>query len=77
VDDETLAQRLVEAEQRVALGDRHIAKQRARIKVLVTDGRDINKAADLLATFRETQRRHIEDRDRLKKELNNARRGPR
>ena len=56
-------------EQQVALGERHIAEQRALVEKLEREGHDVKSATSLLATLEEAQRLHVEHRDRLEKEL--------
>ena len=69
MDKETVMNHLAQAEDHVALGERHLADQRALIAELTRDGHDISQAKELLATFEQTQLLHVEDRDRLRKEL--------
>jgi antitoxin (DNA-binding transcriptional repressor) of toxin-antitoxin stability system len=63
---------LAMTEGHVARGERHIARQHEIIAELTRDGHDITRAEALLAAFEQTQRLHVADRDRLKKELNDA-----
>lgn len=72
IDREKTLQRLNGLDQQVALGERHIAEQRALIKKLEREGHDVKSAASLLATLEESQRLHVEHRDRLEKELLNS-----
>lgn len=74
VDKDVTERHLAQAERHVALGERHIATQRAIIAELVRDGHDTSRAEALLATFEQSQRLHVEDRDRLRKELDDTRR---
>jgi hypothetical protein len=69
IDREKTLQRLNGLEQQVALGERHIAEQRALIGKLEREGHDVSSATSLLATLEESQRLHVEHRDRLEKEL--------
>jgi hypothetical protein len=64
---EIATKNLVQAEQIIALGLKHIADQEARIKCL--DGDDLANAEGLLNTFRQLQALHVEHRDRLQREL--------
>jgi hypothetical protein len=59
----------VGAEEHVALGERHIERQRQIIRELEGDGHDVTNAMALLAQFEELQRVHVANRDRLKKNL--------
>ncbi len=69
MDRATLEQMLVQAEQHVALGECHIARQLELIAELERDGHDSTKAKELLAVFLETQALHFGDRDRLMERL--------
>ena len=64
------------AERHVAQGFRHIASQRRIIVTLRNGGHDTTEAKRLLLNFRDVQRMHVADRDRLKKELADYSRGP-
>ena len=59
---------LYRVERHVALGDARIAKQLALIEQLGRDGHDTRAAQAFLATIEETQRLHIQHRDRLARE---------
>jgi hypothetical protein len=69
MDRTLLLQSLVEAERHVAEGERHLAKQEALIAELDRGGRDAEEARTILDTLRELQALHLQDRDRLLKEL--------
>jgi hypothetical protein len=69
IDREKTLQRLNGLEQQVALGERHVAEQRALIEKLEREGHDVKSATSLLATLEESQRLHVEHRDRLEKEF--------
>ncbi len=60
---------LATAEEHVALGALHIARQKQIIAEFEACGRDSTSARELLATFEDSQGMHIADRDRLRKEL--------
>ncbi|SFH81178.1 hypothetical protein [Bradyrhizobium sp. Gha] len=64
-----LQQHLAMAERHVALGEDHLARQEALVAELDRDGHDTADALAILATMRETQRLHLQDRDRLLAEL--------
>lgn len=68
-----LRQHLAQAEQHVALGERHVRHQREIVAKLEQDGHDAEEALKLLAQFEELQALHIADRDRLRKELEASR----
>lgn len=69
MDKAMIRDHLAQAEEHVALGLTHIAKQHAIIAHLERDGIDATLARDLLATFEDMQKSHVADRDRLAKEL--------
>jgi arginine repressor len=60
---------LVQAEQHVALGERHIARQYELVAKLERDGQDATEAKLFLDTLQELQATHIAHRDRLLREL--------
>jgi hypothetical protein len=63
---------LVQAEAHIAVGKRHIARQRALVAKLERDGHDPTEARRLLDSFEELQAMHIAGRDRLQRELTTA-----
>lgn len=67
-----IAEHLAQAEMHVASGERHIAEQRAIIDELERGGNDAAEAKALLASFEQTQRLHLENRNRLRRELEKA-----
>jgi hypothetical protein len=67
---EMIASHLALAEEHVRLGEEHLISQRAIVAELeLNGGPELARAQDLLATFESMQRAHIEDRNRLRKEL--------
>lgn len=60
---------LREAGRHIAVGERHIAEQEARIVNLGQRGHDTTLARRLLASFRATQAQHIAYRELIIKEL--------
>jgi hypothetical protein len=60
---------LAMAEGHVAEGQAHIDKRRSLIEKLERDGSDIQAAQASLKQFEELQKLHLEDRDRLRKEV--------
>ena len=64
-----LEQNLLNAEVHVAGGERLLEQQRASIEQRRRDGRNVELATRLLAEMEETQRLHVNDRDRLRREL--------
>jgi len=67
-----IAKNLAQAEMHVASGERHIAEQRAIIDELERGGNDATEAKALLTAFEHTQRLHVENRDRLRRDLEKA-----
>jgi len=57
-------------ERHIASGKRHLAQQVVRIAKLEALGLDTVGAETLLATFSQSQRLHIEHRDRILRETN-------
>ena len=64
-----LKDQLEMARSHVALGEKHLARQRELILELYRDGHDTRQARYLLKSFEETQRLHVLDRDRFEREL--------
>jgi hypothetical protein len=68
--DRALWQRhLEQAERDVAVGQRHIMRQKEIIVELKRRGIDSGQACDLLAQFKSLRALHIAHRDRLREEL--------
>ena len=63
---------LQQAEHHVAVGERNIARQREIIQELKKDGHDTSEAQKLLEQFKSLQALHVQDRDRLFRELNES-----
>ena len=63
-----LEQNLAAAERHVVEGERLLEKQRASIEQRRLDGFDVELATQLLNEMEYTQRMHIADRDRLRRE---------
>lgn len=64
-----LQQHLEIVERHVAQGKRQLARQEALIADLERAGHDLTDARKVLATMRDTQSLHEQDRDRILKEL--------
>jgi len=64
-----LEQHLRDAEERVARGLEHIARQREIIRGLDLKGPDLAAAQELLATLEEMQKAHEADRDEIARNL--------
>lgn len=60
---------LTQAERHVAEGERHVAHQREIIQRLQDAGHSTVEAERLLCLFEETQQLHVQDRDRMRREL--------
>ncbi|MBB4360646.1 hypothetical protein GGD66_008163 [Bradyrhizobium sp. CIR48] len=69
MDRGMLQEHLAIAERHIALGVKLLAKQEALIAELDRHGHDTKGARDVLATMVETQSLHIDDRDRILREL--------
>ena len=72
MDVAEIAQQLAQAEIHVAAGERLIAGQRDTIAEFEKAHADPAEAKAVLASLEETQRLHVENRDRLKRELERA-----
>ena len=64
-----LEQHLKEARGHVALGERRVARQKAIIRSLERDGHNSAVARELLCTFEQTQKMHVDDVSRIEGEL--------
>lgn len=64
-----LQEHLRQAERHIALGARHIARQRELVAELERDGHDASTAAQLLSLFEEVQLLHLADRSRMQRAL--------
>jgi hypothetical protein len=70
MDREMIARHLALAEEHVRFGEEHLASQRAVVANLeTTGGQTLDTARDVLTTFESTQRSHVDDRARLRREL--------
>lgn len=69
IDPTVLREHLRLAEQHIAEGERHIARQREIVAQTVRGGHDSKESRDLLALFEQMQALHVTDRDRLLREL--------
>jgi hypothetical protein len=72
MDKAMIRDHLALAEEHVALGLTHIAKQHEIIADLERTGGDTAMALEVLKTFESMQAAHVADRDRLAKELAQA-----
>ena len=69
VDRSIAEQHLALAEEHVALGEQLIAEQRERIAAMSVLGQDVTEAMRLLDNFLDSQKMHLEHRDRLRRDL--------
>jgi hypothetical protein len=69
MDRTLLEEYLVEAERHVALGRRHITRQKELIAALERGGRDTTSAKALLTTFEEIEGDRVAERDRVARRL--------
>lgn len=69
VPREMLIEHLRQAHEHVALGERHLARQRQIVEEYERLGLDVTKAQWLLSQFEELQVLHVADRDRLQEQL--------
>lgn len=63
---------LAQAERHVAEGEVILARQRAAIAASERIGGDVARFKELLSVFEDSQRVHVTDRDRLRKDFQNA-----
>jgi hypothetical protein len=66
---ETMRRDLVQADDRVASGERTIARQWAIVTELSRDGQDASEARSMLSAFEQTIRLQIADHNRIRAEL--------
>ena len=69
MDRQSKLRHLARARQHVAAGEQHIARQTRLVAELERDGHDVTAARRLLAQFIVIQSMHIEDCERLEREL--------
>jgi hypothetical protein len=72
MDDATMLDLLWLAEKHVAMGAHNFNRQRETIDALRRIGRDTTQAEELLRIFEHVQAAHVADRDRLRRELEQA-----
>jgi hypothetical protein len=65
---------LAQAERHVAEGEDILSRQRVAIASSERIGGNVARFKEVLSVFEESQRLHVADRDRLRKDLENARR---
>jgi hypothetical protein len=72
MDRKMILDHLELARRHVAEAERHIDQQRWIIARLERDGNDTSASKTLLEQFQQFYKMHVEDRDRLQKELDEA-----
>jgi hypothetical protein len=71
-DPRELQARLDRAQAGIEKGVGHITRQKALIAHRLDEGEGVTQYRELLATLEETQRLHVEHRNLLRRELNDA-----
>ena len=69
MDRALIMENLAKAEEHVVLGQEHVWNQRKLVSRLERDGHDTTTARALLGLFENLLALHIEDRDRLARDL--------
>ena len=69
MDRNTILDQLAQARRYVAEAERHIARQREIVALKGRDGHNPFRSVKLLAQLEELYRLHVQERDRLEKEL--------
>jgi hypothetical protein len=69
LDREMIMEHLSTADRHVAEGEMHVERQRILVENLARDRHDTKQAEALLKQFEEVLALHMQDRDRLLKEL--------
>jgi hypothetical protein len=72
MDRQMILDHLEQARRHVAEGKEHLARQRKIIAELERDGHDTKMARELLTQFEETFAIHVEDQERIERELSTA-----
>ena len=72
MDRDFLERALAQAERHVAQGEVILARQRATVAASERGGRDVAGSKEFLSILEDSQRLHVADRDRLRKDLENA-----
>jgi len=74
MDRDFLERALAQADRHVAQGEAILARQRAMVEASERGGRDVARSKDFLSVLEESQRLLIADRERLRKDLDDAHR---
>jgi hypothetical protein len=69
MDRTILVEHLAEVDRHVALGEKHIRRQREIVAEVRQRGDDVTRSEILLGLFEEMQQTHLEDRRRIRDEL--------
>ena len=69
MDRAIVEKHLQQAQEHVAMGGQHVARQRQIVAELLDRGADVTEAIRLLANFEETQGMHLAHLERLEAEL--------
>ena len=72
MDRNVILDHLAQARRHVAEAERHVARQREIVAQLERDGHDTSAPKKLLDQFEQFYVMHLEDRDRIQKELDEA-----
>ena len=74
MDRDFLERALAQAERHVAQGKVILTRQRATVAASERSGRDVARSKEFLSILEDSHRLHVADRDRLRKDLENANR---
>jgi hypothetical protein len=69
MDRTILVEHLAEVDRHVALGEKHIRRQREIVAEVRQRGDDVTRSEILLGLFEEMQQTHLEDRRRIRDQL--------
>jgi len=64
-----LLDHLAKAERHVAIGERILAREQARLEERRRQGRDVSETERLLQSLEDMQQMHIEHRDQIRREI--------
>ena len=69
MDRARVKEQLEQVRYHIAQGEKHIARQRRLVAELELDGHEATHARETLNRFEDLQRLHVQERDRLEREL--------
>jgi hypothetical protein len=72
MDRNMMLDHLAQAQRHIAEAERHVARQREIVAHLERDGHDTSSSRKLLDQFEQLYALHVEDRDRIQKEVDEA-----